>query len=74
MPVFRFLQEGPNTELSWLLYALLGFMLLAVVVGALTSLPKSGAAPKSAREAEEHPVRSKAAAKVRKPLLKRKPK
>ena len=30
-------EEGPNTELSWLLYATLGFFLLMVIVGWLTS-------------------------------------
>jgi hypothetical protein len=30
-------EEGPNTELSWLLYVALGFFLLMVIVGWLTS-------------------------------------
>lgn len=34
----RFLEEaGPNTELGWLLYVFLGFFLLMVIVGWLTS-------------------------------------
>lgn len=38
MFVARFLEEaGPNTELSWLLYVVLGFFLLMVIVGWLTS-------------------------------------
>jgi len=30
-------EEGPNTELSWLLFAALGFFFLMVIVGWLTS-------------------------------------
>jgi len=30
-------EEGPNTELSWLLFIVLGFFLLMVIVGWLTS-------------------------------------
>ena len=30
-------EEGPNTELSWLLYVTLGFFLLMVIIGWLTS-------------------------------------
>lgn len=35
-------EEGPNTELSWLLYATLGFFLLMVIVGWLTSRRNNG--------------------------------
>jgi len=35
-------EEGPNTELSWLLYAALGFFLLIVIVGWLTSRRSDG--------------------------------
>lgn len=35
-------EEGPNTELSWLLYAALGFFLLMVIVGWLTSRRNDG--------------------------------
>ena len=34
-------EEGPNTELSWLLFIVLGFILLMVIVGWLTSLRNS---------------------------------
>lgn len=38
MYAIRFLSEaGPNTELSWLLFAALGFFLLIIIVGWLTS-------------------------------------
>ena len=38
MYAIRFLaEEGPNTELSWLLFVGLGFFLLMIVVGWLTS-------------------------------------
>lgn len=38
MYVIRFLaEEGPNTELSWLLFVALGFFLLIIIVGWLTS-------------------------------------
>jgi len=39
-------ETGPNTELSWLLFLFLGFFLLMVIVGWLTS----------ARKKEEEPV------------------
>jgi len=35
-------EEGPNTELSWLLYTALGFFLLMVIVGWLTSRRNDG--------------------------------
>ena len=35
-------EEGPNTELSWLLYVVLGFFLLMVIVGWLTSRRNDG--------------------------------
>ena len=35
-------EEGPNTELSWLLYAALGFFLLMVIIGWLTSRRNDG--------------------------------
>jgi len=74
MPAFRFLQEGPNTDLSWLLYVLLGFLVLVIVIGAQASRQKNGAASKSTREAGELPAKSKATTKVRKPPLKKKSK
>lgn len=38
MYAIRFLaEEGPNTELSWLLFVALGFFLLIIIVGWLTS-------------------------------------
>jgi len=45
-------EEGPNTELSWLLYAALGFFLLVIVVGWLTSRRNDGQA-EAAYEAED---------------------
>lgn len=45
MYAIRFLaEEGPNTELSWLLFAALGFFLLMIVVGWLTSRGNGGQA------------------------------
>ncbi len=35
-------EEGPNTDLSWLLFAALGFFLLIVIVGWLTSRRNDG--------------------------------
>jgi len=35
-------EEGPNTELSWLLFIVLGFFLLMVIVGWLTSRRNGG--------------------------------
>ena len=37
-------EEGPNTELSWLLFIVLGFFLLMVIVGWLTSRRNGGQA------------------------------
>ena len=37
-----FAEEGPNTELSWLLYIALGFFFLMVIVGWLTSRRDDG--------------------------------
>ncbi|GEM_PF-6776176 len=69
-----FLQEAPNTDLSWLFYVLLGFMFVVIAVGALANRQKNGAASKSAHEAGESSAKSKATAKVRKSPLKRKTK
>lgn len=66
MLAFRFMQEGPNTSLSWLLYALLGFMVVVILVGALTSRQKNGTASKSTREAEESTAKPKTILKSRK--------
>jgi len=42
MSAMTFLEEaGPNTELGWLLYLFLGFFLLMIVVGWLTSRRKA---------------------------------
>ena len=47
----QFLSEaGPNTELVWFLWALLGFVFLMVAVGWLTSL-KNGGKPAARHEA-----------------------
>jgi hypothetical protein len=35
-------EEGPNTDLSWLLFVVLGFFLLIVIVGWLTSRRNDG--------------------------------
>ena len=45
-------EEGPNTELSWLLYAALGFFLLMVIVGWLTSRRNDGQV-EAANEADD---------------------
>jgi len=37
-------EEGPNTELSWLLFIVLGFLLLMIIVGWLTSRRNGGQA------------------------------
>lgn len=43
MYAIRFLsEEGPNTELTWLLLIVLGFCLLVIVVGWLTSRRNGG--------------------------------
>ena len=45
MYVVQFLaEEGPNTELAWLFFIALGFFLLMIVVGQLTSRRKGGQA------------------------------
>ena len=51
MLAMSFLQEGPNTSLSWLLYVLLGFLALVIFAGALTSRVKNGPVSKSEYEA-----------------------
>jgi predicted flap endonuclease-1-like 5' DNA nuclease len=48
------LQEGPNASLSWLLWVVLGFFLLMVVVGWLTSRNK-GSRPVVQHEAHAQP-------------------
>ena len=53
MLAMSFLQEGPNTSLVWLFYVLLAFLLLVVVVGALTSHEKTESAPKLGEKLEE---------------------
>jgi len=45
-------EEGPNTELSWLLYAALGFFLLMVIIGWLTSRRNDGQV-EAANEADD---------------------
>lgn len=45
-------EEGPNTELSWLLYVTLGFFLLMVIVGWLTSRRNDGQV-EAANEADD---------------------
>lgn len=63
MLALRFLSEGgggPNTELLWMLWILLGFFALAVIVGWASSLRK----PKQARaesEAVSSPIETKEA-------------
>jgi len=47
-----FSEEGPNTELSWIWYAMLGFFLLMVIVGWLTSRRNDGQA-EAANEADD---------------------
>jgi len=42
--IYFLAEEGPNTELSWLLYAALGFFLLIIIVGWLTSRRNEGQA------------------------------
>jgi len=37
-------EEGPNTELSWLLFIVLGFLLLMIIIGWLTSRRNGGQA------------------------------
>jgi hypothetical protein len=45
MYAIRFLaEEGPNTELNWLLFLALGFFLLMIIVGWLTSRRNGGQA------------------------------
>lgn len=50
------LQEGPNTQLSWILYVLIGLLLLAIVVGAWTSREKKEPAPKPEKPKPEKQV------------------
>ena len=60
MLAMSFLQEGPNTSLVWLFYVLLAFLLLVVVVGALTSHEKTESfAPKPGEKPEELALKSK---------------
>ena len=40
MFMIRFLYEGPNTDLSWLLFVVLGSFVLVILVGALASRVK----------------------------------
>jgi hypothetical protein len=51
MPALRLLQEGPNMNLSWLLYSLLGFLALVMIVGAWVSRGRGAPGSKSEREA-----------------------
>jgi hypothetical protein len=66
MLALRFLQEGQNTDLSLLLYALLGFLVVVIVVGALASRQKNEAATKSGQEAGEASVKPKTSSKGKK--------
>lgn len=52
------LQEGPNVGLYWLLYVVIGLLLLAIVVGAWTSRKKTEAGSKS-KKATEIPATKK---------------
>lgn len=56
MYAIRFLaEEGPNTELSWLLFIALAFFLLMIIVGWLTSR-RSGEQAEAGRESRVHSI------------------
>ncbi|MEW6286102.1 MAG: helix-hairpin-helix domain-containing protein [Chloroflexota bacterium] len=48
-------EEGPNTELAWLLYLALGFFLLMIIVGWLTSR-RSAEQAEAGHEAHVHSI------------------
>ncbi|MCL4527813.1 MAG: hypothetical protein M1282_00175 [Chloroflexi bacterium] len=74
MLTMSFLQEGPNTSLVWLFYVLLAFLLLVIVVGALTS--REEAEPVSGSEIElDRPILKQGSSeKVKRSSKKRKSK
>ena len=48
-------EEGPNTELAWLLWSVLGFFFLMIVIGWFSSLkPKPDDAPVHTGQPSEH--------------------
>ncbi len=55
MHALHFFQEGPNTELSWLLYGLVGLFIIVVIVGSLTHPGKDHTAPRPAPEPKQGP-------------------
>ncbi len=74
MFAMSFLQEGPSTNLVWLFYGLLAFLLLVIVVGVLASRekPESDLGPKGG--ADEATSKPKLAGKTRRVSSKRKSK
>ncbi len=64
MLAMSFLQEAPNTSLVWLFYVLLAFLLLVVIVGALTGRQKTES---SAPKPEEPAPKSKQPVKTKRP-------
>ncbi len=52
MLALQFLQEGVNTDLSWLLYGLLTFFVIVIVVGTVAGLKEKESAPVPEHEAE----------------------
>lgn len=65
MAAMPFLQEGANTSLVWLFYILLAFLLLVIVVGALTSRGKTETASKSGIAAEKMEAKPKSPEEVK---------
>ncbi|HEX2697784.1 MAG TPA: hypothetical protein VHM28_08750 [Anaerolineales bacterium] len=63
MLALRSMQEGPNTDLSWLFYALIGFLVLVIAAGAWVSRDKTQSASK--RKLPEKTAKSSARRKTK---------
>lgn len=72
MFAMSFLQEGPNTGLMWLFYILLAFLLLVVIVGALTSREKTESASKSRQKTEDPASKPRSPVKAKRSFSRKK--
>jgi hypothetical protein len=50
MHALHLFQEIPDTELLWLLYGLIGLLIVVIIVGSLTNRGKDHPTPESERE------------------------
>jgi hypothetical protein len=59
MHALRLFQEGPNTELSWMIYGLLGLFIIVIIVGSLTHRGKDQPQPRQAPETRQTPRKTR---------------